>query len=100
LWAVVDGVVHLGQEADPESVQDPVERRERQDGVWVAQRRLDVASLDDRARGWLGKTLIAMGADGKPCETKLVQLLARVDIIPHFGTVQHWQGRTFGAAEP
>ena len=59
----------------------------------VVARDVDESKLPSRMRGWKGRAVRAFSADGSACDAKLVGFAVRAEVVPHFGMVNHWQGR-------
>lgn len=41
---------------------------------------------------WIGKQVELYGPAGKVCEAKIVELELLAGVVPHFGTLDHWNG--------
>jgi hypothetical protein len=98
LWHVGSERVYLDQPVPLPALTGEVRLLPRDSGVYIAERALDATRLDEPLRAWLGKKLFASSPKGDLCETTLVELRARAEVIPHFGNVQSWEGNPSGPA--
>jgi hypothetical protein len=85
----------LHQEVPAAALAGRVERLPERDGVYVAERTLDLDKLDESLRGWIGRKVFASSDGGGVCETRVTELRARAEAIPHFGQQQRWEGIDF-----
>ena len=57
-----------------------------------AIRAVAMARLPRALRGWLGRAVKVLGANGAVCETRLQRFLIRAQITPDLATAEHWEG--------
>lgn len=96
IWYVGDGRVYLGETVIGETQRGAILRLPEIGDTYVAERAVDVQRLSPEDRAWVGKKLFASSVDGEGCEVTITELRARVEVIPHFGQVQRWNGVHFG----
>lgn len=92
---VGSGRVYLNGAVPQAALRGPLRRLPTQTGgVHVVEQDLDPAALPESVRAWIGKPLEVYSAAGVACTTSIVALRARAEVVPHFGTVQYWEGWT------
>lgn len=92
---VGSGRVYLDGVVPDAALRGPLRRLPTQTGgVYVVEQDLDPAALPESVRAWIGKPLEVYSAAGATCTTTVVALRARAEVVPHFGTVQYWDGWT------
>ena len=57
-----------------------------------AIRAVVLARLPKPLRGWLGRPIRVLGANGAVCDTRLQRFLIRAQITPDLATAEHWEG--------
>lgn len=70
-------------------------RLAQRDGPWAAVRGLAPAAATALA-GWNGRAVIGYAASGEVCRGQVAELGVVTRVVPHFGTVQDWQGTDGG----
>ena len=68
----------------------------RGDGATWAERDVREAALPKALGAWKGKKVRLYGPAGPLCEATIASLVLRAEVVPHFGTVQEWNGQGDG----
>ena len=94
LWLADERSALLDANPDPSWAEGPIAIAD----AHSATRGVVMTRLPKAVRGWLGRRVLVLGANGAVCDTRLQRFLIRAQITPDLRTAEHWEGCAEGAA--
>ncbi len=91
-WHVHSQVLFLGQAVEAKAIKPVGSLHRDLADRYIVEHPVDTKQLKAEQRALIGQAVTTLASDGSACEARIESVVARVDVVPHFGMVQRWEG--------